>query len=220
MSKQQIVSRWDSSKVLFECDVPDGIESGLAVRHALEQAVASGANLSGANLRGANLCDANLSGANLCCANLSGANLCEANLSGANLGCANLSGANLCEANLSGANLGCANLSGANLCDACLRGAKWRDGIVINKAPIQLSGLHWFVTILDAHMQIGCELHSLADWAAFDDRRIASMDGREALRFWRAHKESLLALARGAERSFEPVNADTPEAAVTAEVTP
>jgi hypothetical protein len=78
---------------------------------------------------------------------------------------------------------------------ANLAGAKWRDGVIINRAPLQISGLRWMVDILDTHMQIGCELHTLADWAAFDDRRIAEMDGRDALRFWKAHKTTLLALA-------------------------
>ena len=57
-------------------------------------------------------------------------------------------------------------------------------------------------------MQIGCELHPLAEWATFDDARICAMDGRDALRFWRAHKDALLALARSADRSFDPVQAD------------
>jgi hypothetical protein len=177
---KQIVSRWDSSRVLFECEVPDGLDSGLAMRHALEKAVETGANLSCAYLS---------------CADLSGANLSGANLSGANLSCADLSGANL-----SGADLSCAYLSGANL-----SGAKWGDGIVITKPPIQISGLRWFVTILDAHMQIGCELHSLAEWNGFDDRRIAEMDGRDALRFWREHKTALLGLrAAAAPTELEP----------------
>jgi hypothetical protein len=184
---QKIVSRWDSSKVLFECEIPDGIDSGLAMRHALEKAVESRANLIGANLSGANLSRAYLSGANL-----SGANLSRAYLSGANLSGANLSRANLSDAYLNGANLSRANLSGA----------KWADGIVISKVPLQISGLHWFVTILDAHMQIGCQLHSLADWAAFDDRQIAEMDGRDALRFWHENKDALLGMARAAGREF------------------
>ena len=62
---QQIVSRWDGAKVLFECELPDGIESGMAMRHALEKAVEGGANLRDANLDGANLSGANLSGAYL-----------------------------------------------------------------------------------------------------------------------------------------------------------
>ena len=174
MAKHQIKHRWNGS-VLFECDVPDDMESGLRTRYALERAVESRANLSGANLS-------------------------RANLSGANLSGANLSGAYLSGANLSGANLSDANLPGANLSGANLSGAKWCDGIVINKPPIQLFGLHWRVTILDEHMQIGCELHKLSDWAEYDDERIARMDGRNALRFWRAHKDVLLGLAKSAGR--------------------
>ena len=90
MTTQTIFSRYDSKNVLFECEVPNGLESGLAMRYALETAVAANRNLSGAYLR-----DAYLSGANLIGANLSGANLIGANLSGANLRDVNLSGANL-----------------------------------------------------------------------------------------------------------------------------
>ena len=66
--------------------------------------------------------------------------------------------------------------------------------------------MHWFVTILDAHMQIGCELHLLAEWQSFDDARIVQMD-RQALRFWRDNKDALLGMARAAGRSFGPVTA-------------
>ena len=88
--KQTIVSRYDSAKVLFECELPEGLESGLAMRHALEQAVEAKRDLRGANLRDANLSDANLRGAYLRDANLSDANLRGAYLSGANLSGANL----------------------------------------------------------------------------------------------------------------------------------
>ena len=126
---------------------------------------------------------------------------------GADLADAYLAGANLAGANLAGADLAGADLERANLAGADLAGAKWRDGVVISKPPIQLYGLHWTVTILDAHMQIGCELHSLAEWAAFNDARIVAMDGRDALRFWRDHKDALLSLARSCGRSFDPVEA-------------
>ena len=62
-----------SGAVLFECEAEN-------LKVAVEQAVASGANLSDANLS-----DANLSGANLSDANLSDANLSDAYLRGANL---------------------------------------------------------------------------------------------------------------------------------------
>ena len=65
-----------------------------------------------------------------------------------------------------------------------------------SKTPLQIGGLTWHVTIIDAHMHIGCQYHSLADWAAFDDAKIAAMDGRDALRFWRAYKPLILGVAR------------------------
>ena len=73
--KQQIVSRYDNDKVLYECDVDDGITSATAVRHAVVRAISEGANLSDADLRGADLSDADLSGANLSGADLRGADL-------------------------------------------------------------------------------------------------------------------------------------------------
>ena len=99
-----IVSRWDSSRVLFSHQTTAKREaSGLAMRDAMGAAVKSGANLSDANLSDAYLSDANLRGANLSGANLSGANLRGANLRGAYLRGANLRGANLRGTNLSGA---------------------------------------------------------------------------------------------------------------------
>ena len=85
--KVEIKHRY-TNEVLFSCDVPDDVASGLHMRNALEKATASSANLSGANLSradlsGANLYGANLSGADLSCANLYGANLSGADLSGA-----------------------------------------------------------------------------------------------------------------------------------------
>jgi hypothetical protein len=203
------------------------MQLGFAVKRAIESranltdAILTDANLSGAiltgaylsrtNLSGANLSDANLSGAIPTYANLSRTNLSGANLSGTNLSGAYLSGANMLRANLSRANLTVAILTVANLSDANLSGAKWRDGITIKRAPLQLFSLYWPVTILDDHMQIGCELHTIAEWAAFDDRRIAEMSGTTALRFWRAHKESLLALAASDGRGVEVAVAEKAE---------
>jgi len=222
------VTNWSGSVQFtaeIDCaeDAPRRIKLGLAVQWArktganLADANLAGANLAGANLAGANLAGANLAGANLAGAYLAGANLAGANLAGAYLADANLADANLAGAYLAGANLAGANLAGAYLAGAYLAGAylaganlaganlEWRDGIVISKPPIQVFGLGYRVTILDAHMQIGCELHSLAEWESFDNKRIGKMDGVAARRFWDAHKDGLLALARGAGRSFEPV---------------
>ena len=181
-------------------DAPTSIKLGLAVRWAVKsRANLADAYLACANLAGANLADANLEGANL-----ADANLADANLEGANLAGANLAGANLEGANLAGAYLACAYLAGANLADANLAGAEWRDGVMISKNPIQIYGLHWPVTILDEYMQIGCELHRLSEWEAFDDARIGRMDARHAKKFWAENKDALLSTARNAGRSFEP----------------
>ena len=130
MPLHKIVSRWNSAKVLFECEVTDSdASSGLATRVALEQA----------------------------------------------------------------------NLSGANLI-----GAKW-NGIIINRAPLQITiPNQWLIFILDDHMQIGCELHTLADWRQFDNARIVAMDGRSALAFWRKYKDVLLAMATADGRGITP----------------
>ena len=71
-----IVSRWDSAKVLFTYEATEEQQAGgQAVRHALEAATKAGANLTDANLTDANLSGAYLRGANLTDANLSGAYL-------------------------------------------------------------------------------------------------------------------------------------------------
>ena len=87
--KHEIKNRF-TGEVLFTCEVPDGLESGMITRYAVEEAVLIGANLSGADLSCANLRNANLSNANLRNADLRYANLGYANLSGADLSCANL----------------------------------------------------------------------------------------------------------------------------------
>ena len=77
--KHEIKNRW-TGEVLFTCEVPEGMESGMIARHTAETAIAEGANLEDANLVGANLEGANLEDANLWGANLRGANLRGANL--------------------------------------------------------------------------------------------------------------------------------------------
>ena len=72
--KHEIKNRF-TGEVLFTCEVPDGLESGMITRHAVEEAILSNANLSGADLSNANLRNADLSNANLSGADLSNANL-------------------------------------------------------------------------------------------------------------------------------------------------
>ena len=90
MTTIQIKHR-NTGEVLYECDTPEGMESGLLMRHALEKAAAAKADLLYADLRYSNLSYANLSGADLSGAALHGAYLHGANLRGADLHGANLS---------------------------------------------------------------------------------------------------------------------------------
>ena len=175
MIKFDVFNRF-SGEVQFTAEIEasdtalSSVKLGLAVRWAVKNR----ANLSGAYLSGANLSGANLYGANLSGANLSGANLYGADLSGANLSRANLSGANLSRANLYGADLCGADLSGANGVNDYLK------CIQIDQYPI---------TYTSDALQIGCERHAISDWADFDDHRIAKMDGKDALKFWRKYKD-------------------------------
>ena len=176
--KHEIKNRW-TGEVLFTYEAPEGMESGMIARHAVETAIAQDANL-----RGANLVDANLRGANLVDADLQDANLRGADLEDADLEDANLRGANLQDADLQGANLVDANLRGANLRGANLRGAK--------NAPMIITGLLWTVYIDGTGMmRIGCQNHSVEDWKNFTDEKISAMDSK-ALTFWNQYKSMLL----------------------------
>ena len=165
----EIKNRW-TGEVLFSCEIPDGMESGMIARHAFETAIAEDADLEDANLRGADLRGANLWGANLRGADLRGANLEDADLRGANLE----------DANLRGANLRGANLRGANLEDA-------------KNAPLIIPTLRWLVCINGfGYMRIGCQNHKVEQWKAFTDQEISRMDS-DALSFWNQYKVMLLA---------------------------
>jgi hypothetical protein len=175
-----------TGKAALEVEISDDTEGMFWLRAALEVAVKRGAILLGANLSGANLSGAILRGASL-----RGADLIGADLSGANLSGANLSGASLRGAILSGANLSSANLSGADLI-----GADLGQGQKASIPPLFVEGLCWPVMVTDCHIMIGCEVHTTDEWAAFDNERIARMDGCSARLFWGQWKKPLLAMAR------------------------
>ena len=182
--KHEIKNRFTGG-VLFSCEVPEGMESGMIARHAVETAIARDVNLQGVNLQGANLQGANLLGANLQGVNLQGVNLQGVNLLGANLQGVNLQGANLLGANLQGA-----NLLGANLRDA-------------KNAPLIITGLRWVVYISGTgNMRIGCQNHSIKHWDNFSDELINRMDDC-ALEFWKQHKEMLMGICNSYKHKNE-----------------
>ena len=81
--------------------------------------------------------------------------------------------------------------------DARVYGDAWVSGNAqvygdAQVSPINLIGLPYSITITDRHMRIGCEHHAISDWFAFDDRKIAQMDGIRASRFWKSYRDILL----------------------------
>ena len=150
-----IVSRWDSEKVLFSAEVDASISERYRLRAALEIGVKRGANLSGADLRGAYL---------------RGAYLRDANMGGANLGDTDLRDANLRGANLVDANLGGANLGGAYLVDANLGG----DLMLVGDRPyFQLGPIgsesrtfEAFITNQGLRLRAGCFFGTRDEFAA------------------------------------------------------
>ena len=167
MTKHQIKHR-RTNVVLFECDVPDNIASGLRTRYTLEKAVEAKTYLGGAYLDGAYLGGANLGGAYLDGAYLGGASLGGAYLGGASLGGAYLGGAYLDGAYLGGANLGGAYLGGAYLGGAYLGGANL-DGANLDGA--YLGGAYLGGAYLDGAYLGGAYLK-----AASDEESIAALD--------------------------------------------
>jgi uncharacterized protein YjbI with pentapeptide repeats len=170
-----------------------------SIKITVEKAVSIGASLvgarlDGASLDGASLDGARLDGASLVGARLDGASLVGARLVGARLDGASLVGARLVGARLDGARLDGARLDGASLDSASLVGATYGKATLKN-GIFQFLGKYWPVLIFDAHIKIGCQLHSTDEWDAFTDEEISEMSSN-ALEFWRENKTLIIGLAR------------------------
>jgi hypothetical protein len=158
-----------------------------------------GVNLDGASLDGASLDRASLGGASLVGASLVGASLVGASLVGARLDGVNLDGASLDRASLGGASLVGASLVGASLVGASLVGASLGEiaslcGCLGNLSEIKsIQCSLWHVTYTAERMQIGCQLHTLAEWWAFTGDEIGAMDSR-ASDWWLDWKPLLQAI--------------------------
>lgn len=101
--KKRIVSVLDPSKVLYECEIPQGVEASMELRYALEYAVSDGVKLEGADLRkgdfrNADLVDADLRGVWMTGANMRGANLTRADFTSAVMDGVDLTDADLTDA--------------------------------------------------------------------------------------------------------------------------
>ena len=131
---------------------------------------------------------ANLREADLREADLRGANLRGADLYGADLRGAYLYGADLYGADLRGADLHGADLRGADLHGADLRFMRSADGFVL---ACMNAGKYQVVAAKD-RIAIGCQMHAVNEWRAFDDDTIARM-GSGALEWWNKWKELVFA---------------------------
>lgn len=96
--------------------------------------------------------------------------------------------ADLSDADLIGASLRDADLSDANLRGANLRGA---NGVNNHIKCIQIDT--YPITYTAEVMQIGCQRHSLAEWAEFSDAQIRAMDGSKALAWWKKYSAWIFA---------------------------
>ena len=90
-------------------------------------------------------------------------------------------------ADLSNANLRYANLRYADLSSAS---SLWLAAGNNKKVKTIQAGTY-IVNYTDTLMQIGCQKHTIEEWWSFDDRKIAEMDGKTALKFWAAWKPLL-----------------------------
>lgn len=66
----------------------------------------------------------------------------------------------------------------------------------VSAGVLTLVGLAYPVIFHPDEIEIGCERHVTANWEAFDDKSIASMDALEARRFWKANRSIILTVAK------------------------
>ena len=152
--------------------------------------------LQAADLRYSNLYEAQLAQANLSEADLCWANLCWADLRGADLRGANLEFVNFRYADLTGADLTGASLRFADLSRATIEGVKLPDGV------IHLKEMSTQVVIIYDRILVGVDCYHIEDWEAISDEEIAETTGVDALNFWHANKQNILAIAKSAQAKF------------------
>ena len=63
-------------------------------------------------------------------------------------------------------------------------------------SPISITNLKYQTTITDNHLRVGCEMHTFEEWNKFSDNRILAMEGKEALKWWKAHKPLIMGIIK------------------------
>ena len=108
-----------------------------------------------------------------------------------------LRGSDLRDCDLRGSDLSGSDLSGSVLRGSDLRGSNLRD---CDLSDCDLSGSDlrvlqtdiWNVYVQKDTIRIGCQYHSISDWAQFTDGQIANMH-RSALIWWKTWKDLIFA---------------------------
>src|SRR3990167_6550450 len=116
----KIVSRWDTTRVIFECEAD-------SLRAALEQAVVKEVCLRDSNLRGSDLSGSDLSGSDLRDSDFRDSNLRDSNFRGSDLRGSNFRGSDLRGSNFRDSNLRDSDLRDSDFSGSDLRGSDLRD---------------------------------------------------------------------------------------------
>lgn len=79
-----------------------------------------------------------------------------------------------------------------------LHGANLRNADLRNADLIVYQAGQWIAYIQRDVIQIGCQVHSVTEWANFSDEEISEMHSN-AIEYWKKHKKIILAIAQGEE---------------------
>ena len=143
----------------------------------------------GGTIRGGNIWGGTIRGGTILGGNIWGGNIWGGTIDGGNI-----RGGTILGGTILGGNIWGGNIRGGTIRGGTIDGGTIRDGTTTSKDPIFISGLPYSVTVTDAHILIGCALHTIAEWRAFNDRRILEMDGKDVLDFWRTNRDLILGL--------------------------
>jgi len=96
--------------------------------------------------------------------------------------------ANMRGANMRGADMSGANMSGANMRYADMSGADM-SGVVGNSKELKSMQLEKYMIVFTSDILcIGCQQHTIEEWASFTDKKISKMDDG-ALEWWNKWKD-------------------------------
>lgn len=95
--------------------------------------------------------------------------------------------------------------------EANLRETQWSASAICLYPPCTITGLRWLVIAYGSQLQIGCQIHSYAQWGAFSNSQITAIGPDQGVYLWRQWKTQLLAFRDpAAEEMFARMETKTP----------